>query len=752
MANLTESPIYEPGIFQLEKTTPPLGGAPAFNGTNPSAGHANVQGLQLANRTNYLNVNKSDKSDLANSTDPLKGASLIGYDGENVASALSYNKTLTNYAALRAYTGTATVVRLLALGIAGTFYYDSTDTSSIDNGGTIIVGSDGRRWKRYNDGVINIRWFSATESSDCTAHLISAKAVGIPYIPDGNFFATPSSSAMVELGKFLGGIISDGKLNIIPPTGVTNFTQPIVHTKRNITITGQPLTGRSLTSFVSATGSARDWTVTVTLSTASGVVQGDYIAIRADVTGSGDFYTLAGAWEVTNVSGNNVSFKHTHYASTFPTLTVTGGGVLILKTVFKFTGCDGFQIRGGETPGDVDGLAIVGDYNIANNTGTLGCIGWLAASPTNANGANTNASFDTGGNSRLGVNSVALCKWGEHGCVVSQRGSLVTNYASFCSNRKRGLYSEGSHIRSKLSIASGNGEDGFISDTVGMIQASLSIASGNGLNGFWSTNLSLIVADRCIASSNSAHGFESRGQTRLNVGGSLSLNNAGRGYSASYGGSIYAGTACSALGNSLEGFYAIGGGSNVQVLNSSSVNNGTYGVRAQRSSYIDISGSGTVSGNVTSNYSSELDSFLLNVSGGIVPTTSKAQSDINIINPTTSAGVKVASSSIGDITWSFDTSGGGSYVNRWVMKADGIIYPSSDNSWDIGRTANRVKSTYSRNFVPGSGTAIWTSGSGTPNGSVTAVIGSIYTDTSGSAGSVLYVKESGTGNTGWVAK
>lgn len=54
MANLTESPIYEPGIFQLEKTTPPLGGAPAFNGTNPSAGHANVQGLQLANRTAWL--------------------------------------------------------------------------------------------------------------------------------------------------------------------------------------------------------------------------------------------------------------------------------------------------------------------------------------------------------------------------------------------------------------------------------------------------------------------------------------------------------------------------------------------------------------------------------------------------------------------------------------------------------------------------------------------------------------------------
>jgi hypothetical protein len=55
MANLTESPIYEPGVFQLEKLTPPLGGAPVIDNGVPSAGHANAQALQLANRTNYLN-------------------------------------------------------------------------------------------------------------------------------------------------------------------------------------------------------------------------------------------------------------------------------------------------------------------------------------------------------------------------------------------------------------------------------------------------------------------------------------------------------------------------------------------------------------------------------------------------------------------------------------------------------------------------------------------------------------------------
>lgn len=43
-------------------------------------------------------------------------------------------------------------------------------------------------------------------------------------------------------------------------------------------------------------------------------------------------------------------------------------------------------------------------------------------------------------------------------------------------------------------------------------------------------------------------------------------------------------------------------------------------------------------------------------------------------------------------------------------------------------------------------------GSGTPEAAVTAPIGAIYHRTDGGAGTSFYVKESGTGNTGWVAK
>lgn len=43
-------------------------------------------------------------------------------------------------------------------------------------------------------------------------------------------------------------------------------------------------------------------------------------------------------------------------------------------------------------------------------------------------------------------------------------------------------------------------------------------------------------------------------------------------------------------------------------------------------------------------------------------------------------------------------------------------------------------------------------GTGTPEGAVSAVVSSLFLRTDGGASTSLYVKESGSGNTGWVAK
>jgi hypothetical protein len=46
----------------------------------------------------------------------------------------------------------------------------------------------------------------------------------------------------------------------------------------------------------------------------------------------------------------------------------------------------------------------------------------------------------------------------------------------------------------------------------------------------------------------------------------------------------------------------------------------------------------------------------------------------------------------------------------------------------------------------------WLSGTGTPESAVTASVGSLFSRTDGGASTTLYVKESGAGNTGWIAK
>lgn len=43
-------------------------------------------------------------------------------------------------------------------------------------------------------------------------------------------------------------------------------------------------------------------------------------------------------------------------------------------------------------------------------------------------------------------------------------------------------------------------------------------------------------------------------------------------------------------------------------------------------------------------------------------------------------------------------------------------------------------------------------GVGDPNGAVSAVVGTLYLRSDGGASTTLYVKESGTGSSGWVAK
>ena len=84
--------------------------------------------------------------------------------------------------------------------------------------------------------------------------------------------------------------------------------------------------------------------------------------------------------------------------------------------------------------------------------------------------------------------------------------------------------------------------------------------------------------------------------------------------------------------------------------------------------------------------------------------------------------------------------------------ADDSFSPSVDNVLDLGTASYRYKNSYvvTRYYTS---TVFDAAGSGTPEGVVTAGIGSTYRRTNGGAGTSFYVKESGAGtNTGWVGK
>ena len=100
--------------------------------------------------------------------------------------------------------------------------------------------------------------------------------------------------------------------------------------------------------------------------------------------------------------------------------------------------------------------------------------------------------------------------------------------------------------------------------------------------------------------------------------------------------------------------------------------------------------------------------------------------------------------------------------NTWVgyntgPSVDGTSSPLSNASAFGNGAMNSISNQISlgnssvTQLVLGAG-PIWAKGTGSPEGVVTATVGSFYSRTDGGANTSWYVKESGSGNTGWIAK
>ncbi len=104
------------------------------------------------------------------------GAALIGSGGETAADKFAALQ-IASYAALRDYDGelpavdvTGYLVTAAPSGVAGRFARDDSDTTSVDNGGTIIVSTAGVRWKRVFTGNTHVDWFGADPSGVAFSH------------------------------------------------------------------------------------------------------------------------------------------------------------------------------------------------------------------------------------------------------------------------------------------------------------------------------------------------------------------------------------------------------------------------------------------------------------------------------------------------------------------------------------------------------------------------------------------------------
>jgi len=165
-------------------------------------------------------------TDLA-STAFNKGAALVGRGLPVVDSISSLRSLLKTSAATRAL-----VTGYYSAGDGGgdPFYYDASDTSSADNGMTIIVATDGGRWKRVLNGPLTAKKAGAKGDglTDDTARIQAALTIGGHLIIDAGYVFCATELNM----------IANQNLTILGTLRRTGGTGPFVEPAANCAIFG----------------------------------------------------------------------------------------------------------------------------------------------------------------------------------------------------------------------------------------------------------------------------------------------------------------------------------------------------------------------------------------------------------------------------------------------------------------------------------------------------------------------------------
>ncbi len=230
MANLTETPIWETGIYQLELNDP----VDAGTGGN---GVSNLQAKQLANRTSYLK-NQVDglgtqNTTQANQIQALEDTQIIGYGGRKFRDIIVVTANLT----LNQIAHAGTLIRVTTSGVDITVpplinqgsYSGGTYAVVNDSGGNIrfLTGGTGNNIIPSGSLILENGDFAEVAANAGNLFLVGLRRAN-DLIPSGTVMAFAASSPPSGWLVCNGAAISQTTYNVLYSViGTTfNYTNP----------------------------------------------------------------------------------------------------------------------------------------------------------------------------------------------------------------------------------------------------------------------------------------------------------------------------------------------------------------------------------------------------------------------------------------------------------------------------------------------------------------------------------------------
>lgn len=297
--------------------------------------------------------------DLADQTDPLKGAGMIGYQGGTVADELAV------LAAGIAGTNTSRVVNTVAdlrLGAPSGIQFQLTsgyhgqgdsgggslyrripsDTTSTDNGGTILVDANNVRWYMCHNGIVNVEQFGIKPDGSTNAVTQLNVMLSLGSIREVKFGAGPylfTGNVSVPAGKTLTGIKGAGSSVIVSGAGTIILRQVTCVSGFNFECTNQTV-GNWLFNLSTVQGSMEYVTIEdITTYSCKGFIVDDNHATNV----------------ATNIRIRNISSR------------LTKGPGFLLRDVWAFLECRDIAM---DYVGNVAAQNYTG-FSISNNQGCL---------------------------------------------------------------------------------------------------------------------------------------------------------------------------------------------------------------------------------------------------------------------------------------------------------------------------------------------------------------------------------------------